>query len=268
MQDSPIQEIKDKLPILTVVQDFVQLKKAGSNYKGVCPFHSEKTPSFMVSPSKQIWHCFGCGLGGDIFEFIKRTENVEFNDALKILADRAGVELRKPTPEQIQYQATKDVLYEINAAASKYFVKVLWESNAGAEALTYLRGRGLSDPTINTYAGSVTYEELKDASVTMIIDQQKYFAFKVDDIDKAQMNIDAKDSQASRAGYMLREVADTFILSKYVDANTTVTGTITTANVLSKVGEVSQKLAEKNVPENDRFIIIPPWLQLKLDLDC
>src|SRR3989338_259546 len=151
MQDSPIQEIKDKLPILTVVQDFVQLKKAGSNYKGVCPFHSEKTPSFMVSPSKQIWHCFGCGLGGDIFEFIKRTENVEFNDALKILADRAGVELRKPTPEQIQYQATKDVLYEINAAVSKYFVKVLWESNAGAEALTYLRGRGLSDPTIKNW---------------------------------------------------------------------------------------------------------------------
>lgn len=125
---------------------------------------------------------------------------------------------------------------------------------------------GLSDPTISTYAGSVSYEDLKDAGVTMIIDQQKYFAFKVDDVDKAQMNIDAKDSQASRAGYMLREVADTFIMSKYTDANQSVSATITTANVLSKVGEVSQKLAEKNVAENDRFIIIPPWMQLKLEL--
>jgi hypothetical protein len=125
---------------------------------------------------------------------------------------------------------------------------------------------GLSDPTISTYAGSVSYEDLKDAGVTMIIDQQKYFAFKVDDVDKAQMNIDAKDSQATRAGYKLRETADTFILSKYVDANQSVTATITTANVLSKVGAVSQKLAEQNVPENDRFIILPPWMQLKLEL--
>lgn len=125
---------------------------------------------------------------------------------------------------------------------------------------------GLSDPTIKDYAGAVTYEELQDAGVTMIIDQQKYFAFKIDDVDKAQMNIDAKDSQAARAAYKLRETADTFILSKYVDANHKVTGTITTANVLSKIGEVSQRLAEQNVPENDRFIIITPWLQLKLDL--
>lgn len=125
---------------------------------------------------------------------------------------------------------------------------------------------GLSDPTISTYAGSVSYEDLKDAGVTMTIDQQKYFAFKIDDIDKAQMNIDAKDSQATRAGYKLREDADNFVMGKYVDANQSVSGTITTANVLSKIGEVSQKLAEVNVPENDRFIIIPPWLQLKLDL--
>src|SRR3989344_3767365 len=151
MFDSPIQEIKDRLPIFGIVQDFVQLRKAGTNYKGICPFHSEKSPSFMVSPSKQIWHCFGCGLGGDIFEFIKLMEHVEFPEALKILADRAGVELKKPTPEQIQIGKTKDVLYEINKKAAEYFAKVLWESNAGSEALAYLRQRGLSDPTIKNW---------------------------------------------------------------------------------------------------------------------
>ena len=151
MLDSPIQEIKDKIPILDLIQDFVQLKKAGTNYKGLCPFHSEKTPSFMVSPSKQIWHCFGCGLGGDVFEFIKQTENVEFGDALKILADRAGVELKKPTLEQIQTDKKKDVFYEINDQAAKYFVKVLWESNTGSEALEYLRKRGLNDQTIKNW---------------------------------------------------------------------------------------------------------------------
>src|SRR3989338_524783 len=127
MIDSPIDEIKSRLSILEVIQDFVQLKKAGTNYKGICPFHAEKSASFMVSPSKQIWHCFGCGLGGDIFEFIKLSENVEFGEALKILADRAGVELKKPTPEQIQGDRKKDVLYEINESAAKYFAKVIWE---------------------------------------------------------------------------------------------------------------------------------------------
>src|SRR3989344_2071343 len=138
MLGNQVEEIKSKLSITDVIQDFVQLKKAGTNYKGLCPFHNEKSGSFMVSPSKQIWHCFGCGLGGDIFEFIKQIENVEFAEALKILADRAGVELKKPTVQQIQTDKKKDVLYEINSAASKYFAKVLWESNAGAEALEYL----------------------------------------------------------------------------------------------------------------------------------
>ncbi len=151
MLDSPIEEIKSRLNVVDVVQDFVQLKKAGTNYKGLCPFHSEKSGSFMVSATKQIWHCFGCGLGGDVFEFIKQIENIEFAEALKILADRAGVELKKPTFEQIEGDKKKDVLYEINFAAARYFAKVLWESNAGAEALDYLRRRGLSDQTIKNW---------------------------------------------------------------------------------------------------------------------
>src|SRR3989344_8835095 len=151
MFDSPIDEIKSKLSITDVIQDFVQLKKSGTNYKGLCPFHGEKTPSLMVSPGKQIWHCFGCGLGGDIFEFIKQIENVEFAESLKILADRAGVELKKPTVQQIQTDKKKDVLYEINSASAKYFAKVLWESQAGSEALEYLRKRGLTDQTIKNW---------------------------------------------------------------------------------------------------------------------
>jgi DNA primase len=151
MLDSPIEEIKSRVNVLDVVQDFVQLKKAGTNYKGLCPFHSEKTGSFMVSPAKQFWHCFGCGLGGDIFEFIKQIENVEFAEALKILADRAGITLKKPTQEQIQAGEKKDVLFEINDAAAKYFVRVLWESNAGKEALEYLKKRGLTEQTIKNW---------------------------------------------------------------------------------------------------------------------
>ena len=151
MLDSPIEEIKSRLSITEVLGDFIQLKKAGVNYKAVCPFHSEKTPSFVVSPAKQVWHCFGCGLGGDIFEFIKQIENVEFGEALRILATRAGVELKKPTAEQIQVAEKKDVLYEINQQATNYFAKVLWESNAGKEALEYLRKRGLTDQTIKNW---------------------------------------------------------------------------------------------------------------------
>jgi DNA primase len=150
--DSPIEEIKSRVSILDVVADYVQLKKAGTNFKAPCPFHNEKTPSFMVSPSKQIWHCFGCGLGGDIFEFVKQAENVEFAEALKILADRAGIVLRPPTREQIQATSKKDVLYDINAKASEYFQRVLWETNAGKDALAYLKKRGLSDQTIKKWA--------------------------------------------------------------------------------------------------------------------
>lgn len=129
-----------------------------------------------------------------------------------------------------------------------------------------VRFSGLSDPTISDYTGTVTYETLKDASVELKIDQQKYFAFKVDDIDKAQTNIDEKGSQAERAAFLMKETADTFVMNKYADCNLTTSGTITTANVLSKFGEISQVLQQVNVPMSDMFSIITPWLQLKLKL--
>ncbi|HEX5429511.1 MAG TPA: DNA primase [Patescibacteria group bacterium] len=146
-----LQEIKERLPITEVLADYVTLRKAGVNFKAVCPFHNEKTASLVVSPSKGIWHCFGCGLGGDIFEFVKQMENVEFAEALKILADRAGVELRKPTAAEVAHEQKKGDLYEINDEAAKYYQKVLWESSQAHEALAYLKKRGLTDATIRIW---------------------------------------------------------------------------------------------------------------------
>ncbi len=151
MTDSPVDEIKSRLNVTDVLADYIQMKKAGVNLKALCPFHSEKTSSFVISPAKQIWHCFGCGLGGDIFEFIKLIENVEFAQALKILADRAGIELKKPTVQDLQITDKKNLLVDINTAAAAYFEKVLWESNAGKEALDYLKKRGLTDQTIKLW---------------------------------------------------------------------------------------------------------------------
>lgn len=136
--------IKEKVSIVDLVKQYVDLKPAGKNLKGLCPFHKEKTGSFMVSPDRQIWHCFGCGAGGDIFGFLMRYENIEFIEALKVLADRAGVTLQRVgSGDQKKY----DVLYEINRIAKDYFKSSLHEP-AGAPALTYLKERGLTDATI------------------------------------------------------------------------------------------------------------------------
>src|SRR3990167_11481470 len=128
----PSEEIKEKINIVDLIGEYVQLKKAGVNYRALCPFHHEKSGSFMVSPAKQIWHCFGCGLGGDIFEFVKQMEGVEFPEALEILASRAGITLKRP---DVSYQPDqKKVLYEINNWAALYYSKVLGESKAAQTA--------------------------------------------------------------------------------------------------------------------------------------
>ncbi|MFN2183794.1 MAG: CHC2 zinc finger domain-containing protein, partial [Anaerolineae bacterium] len=97
---SVVDEIKDRLDIVEVIQSYVPLKKAGRNYKGLCPFHAEKTPSFVVFPDSGTWHCFGaCGTGGDVFSFIMQQENLDFGEALQTLARRAGVELESRSPQ-------------------------------------------------------------------------------------------------------------------------------------------------------------------------
>lgn len=127
---------------------------------------------------------------------------------------------------------------------------------------------GLADPTIAAYTGAdITYENLQDSRITLLVDQANYFAFKVGDIEKVQAELDMKGSQAQRAAYGLKKAIDTYMMGLYTAAGNDVGSvTVTSANVLSTVGTFSKKLAENNVPEEDQWIILPPWMKLKLQL--
>lgn len=151
MGDS-VQQIKDRLDIVDVISGYLKLAKAGANYKARCPFHQEKTPSFFVSPERQSWHCFGCNKGGDMFSFVSEIEGAEFVEALRILATKAGVQLpeRRAGGDGTTARERQRLL-DVAELAAKFFTKQLWHSPAGARALDYLRGRGLTDATIESW---------------------------------------------------------------------------------------------------------------------
>jgi len=145
-----ISQIKQNLDVVDVIGGYVPLKKSGKNYKGVCPFHSEKTPSFMVSPELQIFKCFGCNEGGDMFRFVELMEGVDFPSALELLAEKAGVVLEKHDFDR-EGQLKKKI-YHINETTAKFYHYLLLKHPAGKPGLSYVREkRGLTDETIRSF---------------------------------------------------------------------------------------------------------------------
>ena len=147
-----IEEIRSRNDIVDVISNYVKLQKKGSSHFGLCPFHNEKSPSFSVSRSKQMYYCFGCGAGGNVFRFVMEYENFTFQEAVRFLAERVGIEV----PEEEVTQEAKDranlktTLLEVNKLAAKYFYAQL-KSKQGELAHTYLTKRGLSEETITAF---------------------------------------------------------------------------------------------------------------------
>ncbi len=140
-----VEEIKQKTDIVDLIGSYIKLKKAGANYKAACPFHNEKDPSFMVNPNRQIYKCFGCDRGGDVYDFVQEIEGVDFPGALKILADRAGVRLEKI--DKKHYDQTKEY-YEINELAAKFYQYVLKKEDLGKKGLKYLKNERLLEEKV------------------------------------------------------------------------------------------------------------------------
>jgi len=181
---TPSEQIKEKLDIVPVIKGYLELKPAGRNFKALCPFHGEKTPSFVISPDRQIWHCFGCGEGGDIFKFLMRYENLEFHEALAVLAEKAGIELRRLSPaDERQF----GVLYDINTTAAGLFEENLANS---PETLSYLQSRGLKPETIKEFDLGLTLPGNDEMTVNLI-----NRGFNVNDIVRAGLTIKTERGQ-------------------------------------------------------------------------
>ncbi len=255
---SPVEEIKAKLNILDIIREVVPLAKAGANWKGLCPFHTEKSPSFMVSEEKQFWHCFGCGESGDIFEFIKKHESVDFFEALKLLAARAGVILARFDP-QIQNEKTR--LLKILESAGKYFQAEL-RKKEHEHVFSYVRSRNISEHTIelfslgyapNNFHGLTNFLRAKNFSEQEVIktgllsqrDDRTYF-----DRFRARVMFPIRDQQGNIVGFTGRLLpGDESPAGKYV--NTPTTALYDKSRVLYNLN-----LAKTQIKKQDYVIVV------------
>ena len=148
-----IEAVRDSANVVDVVGSYVSLRKRGKNYLGLCPFHSEKEPSFTVSDEKQIFHCFGCGASGSVFDFVMRTRNLTFPEAVKELAERFGIPLPKEeeTEQAKKIRETAERLRRVNDLAANFFNRSLRETPSGEIARRYLEQRGIGEQTIHDF---------------------------------------------------------------------------------------------------------------------
>jgi len=152
LKDGEIDELKSRADIHNIISGYVSLKKSGKSYSGLCPFHKEKTPSFSVDPGKQLYHCFGCGEGGDIISFIEKIENMDFIESIELIANKIGYKLKyNMSGASRESGKARNRIYEINELAKKYFQFILHNSKSGNAPLDYLKKRGFSDKTIQEF---------------------------------------------------------------------------------------------------------------------
>lgn len=174
-----VEEIKQKTDIVSLISEYLELKKAGRNYKAICPFHSEKTPSFVVSPELQMYKCFGCGEGGDVYTFLQKYEGMDFPEALRFLADKAQIKLISIRPEAA---GEKEKLFQINSLAARFYNYLLLSHPIGKRALYYLeKQRGLSKDSIKRFLLGFS-PEVPGSLVKFLVDKKK---FQVKDLEKA-----------------------------------------------------------------------------------
>jgi len=187
-----IDQVRQKTDLVEIISEQVSLKKVGRNFKGLCPFHEEKTPSFIVSPERQIFKCFGCGIGGDVFKFLMEREKMEFGEVLRMLADRAGVELKqfRPTREQ----KVKEKLLEINHLGSEFYHYLLMNHEVGKNALQYLLKRGIRRSSIKLFKLGYSADEW-EALQNFLIRKKGY---RADELEMAGLII---GRSGARRGY-------------------------------------------------------------------
>ena len=152
--DEKVLEVRNRADIVEIISEAVRLKRTGKNHLGLCPFHTEKTPSFTVSPDKQIFHCFGCGEGGNVFSFLMKYTGLSFPEAVRQVGRRYGINIprRSLTPEQRKGINQRERLRMANQEAKAFYQNALMKTSAGRNALEYLRRRGINDVMIETFA--------------------------------------------------------------------------------------------------------------------
>ena len=146
-----IDEIRQRTDLVSLVEEYLTLEKRGKNMVGLCPFHSEKTPSFSVSPEKQLFHCFGCGASGNVFGFVMKMDNLSFTEAARMLARRAGVKIPEPKAANRKQDLLREQIYALNRLALHFFCACLKDPARGKEAAQYLQDRGIDQGSIELF---------------------------------------------------------------------------------------------------------------------
>ena len=187
---SEVEEIKSKLNVVDVLGEYIRLEKAGANWKARCPFHNEKTPSFMVSEEKQMWHCFGCGKGGDIFGFVMEMEGLSFREALKMLAEKAGVQIKTFNPQKIE---KRNRTLEILEWATKFWETQLWKGSGKDKILHYLYARGLKDEVIKKFR--IGYAPKGWRNILTFLNQKGY---TVEEIARTGILVEKKEAATNQ----------------------------------------------------------------------